>query len=91
METFKAVCSNPWCKATFTYTEDDMTLVKKERKPFQAASDVEYDKIPPKVCHKCKSFDTELSGGVTWEDKKYEGDRFSGPARELKYKVTYNR
>lgn len=32
----------------------------------------------PDVCQKCKSFDTELSGGVTWTDKKYDGDRFDG-------------
>jgi len=37
-----------------------------------------YEGEKPKVCKKCQSFDTELSGGVTWTDKKYEGPRFDG-------------
>jgi hypothetical protein len=34
----------------------------------------------PKYCPKCRSFDNELSGGVTWTDKTYEGSRFDGQA-----------
>lgn len=56
MEDKQAICSNPWCKATFYYNSD----------------------IKPEQCSKCKSFDSELSGGVTWSEKKYEGDRFDG-------------
>jgi hypothetical protein len=44
-------------------------------------------KIYPSVCKKCKSFDTELSGGVEWKDKEYEGDIWDGP-HQIKYKVT---
>ncbi len=32
----------------------------------------------PEQCPKCRSFDNELSGGVTWTDKKYEGSRMDG-------------
>lgn len=77
MEELRSVCQNPWCKATFIYTENDMILVK--------GSD---DKIKPKVCYKCKSFDNDLSGGVTWEDREYEGDRFDDRPHQIQYKVT---
>ena len=70
-ETLKTVCNNPWCKATFTYKDDE--------------------KIIPTVCPKCKSFDTELSGGVEWKDKKYEGSRFDDMAHETKYSINYTR
>ena len=43
---------------------------------------------PPKTCSKCRSFDTNLSGGVTWTDKEYEGSRFDGMPHEIRYKVT---
>lgn len=71
----KTVCSNPWCKATFSYKEEDIMINK------------DGDKILPKVCNKCKSFDTELSGGISWEERKYEGDPWSGSHR-IKYNVT---
>lgn len=77
MEELRTVCQSPWCKAIFTYAESDMMSVK--------GSD---DKIKPKVCHKCRSFDNELSGGVTWEDREYEGDRFDGKPHQIQYKVT---
>jgi hypothetical protein len=32
----------------------------------------------PQICPKCNSFDKELSGGVTWTDRNYEGSRFDG-------------
>jgi hypothetical protein len=51
-------------------------------------TDIDGVKFPPRTCPKCRSFDTELSGGVTWTDKEYEGDRFDGLPHEIKYKVT---
>lgn len=74
MQELKTVCCNPWCKATFSYKEEDMTILNN-------------DKIPPKVCPKCKSFDTEMSDGVSWEERKYEGDPWSGTHR-IKYNIT---
>ncbi len=40
----------------------------------------------PKVCPKCQSFDNELSGGVTWKEKQYEGSRWDGP-HQMSYKI----
>lgn len=74
MEQYLAVCKNPWCKAQFYYTEMDMI-------------EVEGQILEPKNCKKCKSFETELSGGIEWVDKQYEGPRYDGP-HEIKYKVT---
>lgn len=65
MDVKRAVCQNPWCKATFEFTE--------EAKPI--------------VCPKCKSFDKDLSGGVTWADKKYEGPMFDGMPHQIKIDV----
>jgi len=62
----KRVCSNPWCKGTFSYSEDVEEI--------------------PIICPKCKSFETELSGGVTWKDKTYEGSRWDGP-HQISYKI----
>ena len=40
-------------------------------------------------CKKCKSFATELSGGVEWKDKTYEGDRWdNNKPHQITYKVT---
>lgn len=75
MEKFIMVCSSPWCKAHFEYTECDISIV----------DGVE---VRPKVCPKCKSFDNELSDGVTWTNKEYEGSRFDGTPHEIRYKVT---
>ena len=50
--------------------------------------DEEVQKSPPSTCPKCKSFDTELSGGIEWKDKEYEGSRFDGMPHQMKYKVT---
>jgi hypothetical protein len=77
MEELKSICQSPWCKAIFIYTERDMISVK--------GSD---DKIRPRVCQKCKSFDNELSGGITWEDREYEGDRVDDKPHQIRYKVT---
>jgi hypothetical protein len=70
MEEIKAVCRNPWCKATFTYTEE-----------------VDGIKVEPKECNKCKSFNNDTSGGVTWKDKEYEGSRFDGMPHQIRYKI----
>jgi hypothetical protein len=32
----------------------------------------------PIHCYKCQSFDSELSDGVSWIDRQYEGDRHDG-------------
>lgn len=91
MEQFTGVCKSPWCKATFYYTEKDFVLVKKEinrsqkNKPTNEETE---EKAPPVFCKKCESFDKELSGGVTWKDKTYEGDRFDNLPHQIKYKVT---
>ena len=41
----------------------------------------------PKECPKCRSFDKDLSGGVTWTEKKYEGDRIDGMPHPIKINV----
>ena len=79
---YRGVCSNPWCKAHFIYTDDDMVLVSED---MRSTDEV---KVPPRQCKKCISFDTELSGGVKWVDKEYEGSRNDGMPHEIKYKVT---
>lgn len=75
MEELKTVCKNPWCKGTFFYKEEEMTIVGDE-------------KLPPKHCKKCQSFEKDLSGGIEWKDKEYEGDRFDGMPHQIRYKVT---
>lgn len=89
MEQMKTVCRNPWCKAHFYYTESDMVEVKSDIRTSKI-DDVldEAQKVPPSQCPKCRSFETELSGGVEWKDKEYEGSRFDGMPHQLKYKVT---
>lgn len=71
MNELRAVCRNPWCKATFFYTEKDML-----------------NEEAPKQCNKCRSFESELSGGIEWKDQNYEGSRFDNRPHEIKYKVT---
>ena len=75
MEEKWEICKSPWCKAHFEYTKSDISVVDGKE-------------VIPATCPKCKSFDTELSGGVTWTDKEYEGSRFDGTPHEIKYKVT---
>ena len=75
METFKKVCENFWCKVPFTYTSDMIQVIDGEE-------------IRPKQCPKCHSFATELSGGVTWSEKTYEGDRWDGMSHQISYRVT---
>lgn len=38
-------------------------------------------------CPRCKSMQFELSGGVSWEEKKYEGERFDGSPHLIDIKV----
>lgn len=75
MEEYKRVCSNPWCKGHFVYTDNDI-------------KEIDGVKVHPKQCKKCSSFDTELSGGVKWEDKEYEGSRYDGLPHSISYKIT---
>jgi hypothetical protein len=90
MEEMKTVCINPWCKATFRFTEEDMIVVDNGTRNSKIDSllDEEVQKIEPKVCKKCQSFNNELSNGVEWKDKEYEGDRFDGKSHQFRYKVT---
>jgi hypothetical protein len=76
MEELKSVCNSPWCKATFIFSEQDME------------TDEKGNKIPPITCNKCKSFNNDLSAGVEWKDKEYEGSRFDSTPHEIKYRVT---
>jgi len=61
----KSVCTNPWCKATYTYIGDKA----------------------PGVCNKCESFDTQLSGGVSWVTKIYNEPRNDGKFHEISMKI----
>jgi hypothetical protein len=70
----KTICKNPWCKGTFEYKEEEMV-------------EIDGVKAPPQQCKKCKSFANELSAGIEWKDKKYEGSRDDGMAHEISYKV----
>lgn len=40
------------------------------------------------ICNKCKSFDTECSGGIEQSTKEYEGSRFDKTPHQLKITVT---
>jgi len=88
MEKMKTICRSPWCKATFFYTEEDMIVVTDKRSSKIDAILEEVEKSPPTHCNKCRSFDNELSGGVEWRDKEYEGSRFDGMPHQIRYKVT---
>lgn len=69
------ICRNPWCKAKFTYTEID--LIKDENGEL----------ISPNTCKKCDSFDNDLSGGVIWKTKEYDGSIFDNQPHSFKYKI----
>lgn len=88
-ELKKTICKNPWCKATFYYKEEDMTIVESDDRSFKIDTVLDtVKKIPPAQCNKCKSFNNELSGGIEWKDKEYEGSRFDDTPHEIKYRVT---
>ena len=89
MEKLRTVCKNPWCKATFFYTEEDMIVVTDGTRSSKINGILdEVQKTPPSQCNKCRSFNSELSGGVEWKDKEYEGSRFDGTPHQFSYKVT---
>lgn len=90
MEELKSVCTNPWCKAPFVYKESDMLTIQSDKKKpnFRQEIEEEVQKVPPKICLKCKSLETEMSGGVEWKTKEFEGSRFDNMPHEIKYKVT---
>jgi hypothetical protein len=89
MEKMKTICKNPWCKGHFYYTETDMVEVKSDIKISKIENLLnEVKKVPPSQCPKCISFNSELSAGVEWKDKEYEGSRFDGIPHQVKYKVT---
>ena len=75
MEEFKGVCRNPWCKGHFVYKQTDINIL-------------EGVEVHPTQCRKCSSFDNELSGGVEWKDREYEGSRFDSMPHQIRYKVT---
>jgi hypothetical protein len=74
-EEYRAVCTNPWCKAHYTYRASDIRIV-------------DGSEVRPTQCRKCLSFANEMSGGVEWKDKEYEGSRFDGMSHQIRYKVT---
>lgn len=41
----------------------------------------------PTECSKCKSFDTQMSNGVSWETREYEGSRMDGMPHSFRYKI----
>jgi len=88
-QELKTVCKNPWCKSTFLYKDSDMIPIETDKRMSNLDNVLgEIPMMPPPVCPKCKSFDTELSGGVNWKTKDYEGPRFDGVPHEFRYKVT---
>lgn len=68
------VCKNPWCKANFFIKESEIKEIRNK-------------KIYPTQCKKCESFNNDLSAGVSWEEKKYEGNPWSG-IQKIKYNIT---
>ncbi len=89
MEELKSVCTNPWCKAPFFYKEQDMIVVQQDRRKSNLDEVLnEVEKVAPKKCHKCRSLESEMSGGVEWKTKEFEGSRYDGMPHEIKYKVT---
>lgn len=70
------VCKNPWCKGTFFYEEHEMVQISED------------EKSPPSQCKKCRSFNTELSGGVEWKDKEYPNEDLYRGYHKISYKVT---
>lgn len=84
-EEFRSVCKNPWCKVPFFYKESEM-IIKEEVDSKNKV--INSEKRAPHECPKCRSFNKELSGGVEWKDKSYEGPRFDGSPHQIKYKIT---
>jgi hypothetical protein len=84
----RTVCRNPWCKATFEYKEEDMTIIDVDIRESKIDNILnEVSKCPPSQCPKCISFSSDLSAGVEWNEKKYEGSRDDGMPHQISYKV----
>lgn len=69
------ICSNPWCKAQFNFNEGEFV-------------DVDGKLQEPKQCKKCMSFNSDLSAGVTWQEREYEGERYTNEPHQIRYKIT---
>ena len=80
MEQYSKICQNQWCKGKFFFTENDYIVEK-------SVNDEEI-KIEPSVCPKCRSFSNELSGGVVWEDRRYDDEEIYRGPQQMRYKVT---
>ena len=46
------------------------------------------DPLANKTCPKCESFNSELSGGVEWKEKKYDEPISYNEPHQIKYKIT---
>lgn len=55
---------------------------------FEYSDAKDSDSDSPVQCPKCKSFDSDLSGGVTWNTKEYEGSRLDGMPHQIRYRIT---
>lgn len=78
MATYSRICVNPWCKGSYEYN-DEIVIVDEEDNNELAKH---------KQCPKCLSFSNDLSGGVTWVDKKYEGGYYDDGPHEIRYRIT---
>ena len=85
----RTVCKNPWCKATFDYKEEDMIAIDSDDVRESKIDGIldEGKKMPRAQCPKCRSFNDDLSGGVTLKEKKYEGSRMDGMAHPISIKI----
>lgn len=41
-----------------------------------------------RTCDKCRSFETELSDGVSFDNKKYSGERFDNKPHQTEFKFS---
>lgn len=41
-----------------------------------------------KTCDKCRSFDNEISGGVSYNSKSYSGERFDNKPHQTEFKFS---
>jgi hypothetical protein len=79
MDQYRKICSNQWCKATFFFNENDFTI--------EIGVNDEEIRVEPSVCSKCKSFSSELSGGVSWDERRYDEAIYTG-SQQMRYRVT---
>jgi predicted CopG family antitoxin len=70
-KNIKLICKNFWCKAHFEVLDE---LYNEDKETYS-------------VCKKCRSFDKQLSGGVTNNGvREYEGSRYDPDPQEIDYK-----